>query len=1247
MFHLVRHYKRFLMQRTDLYNKHVYYGSARDICRACPGLFGKGVVSRLERIETESLAEEFWWDNGIGALSRKCNGVGKCDFYARDRETEVGFMGSDSDYRRMHRGKKCDSTPIRTTLEESLQMCIDAAADASYVAFAEPYRGGIGDDMVQNVSGVGPWRTSDRVVAITNSLLHQGWAEDTSTGTYTFVESLPRPNTESDYMIYPTTTGTCIHYSSCESQVYTPEFSVFDVHVGHGAERLEGASFDRFDTCFTYQTNTSGARQFGLFQTKIYENGQDPFLGHLCPRDIFVQRRAEMLATKKLVQLVITNHMRKTRTNAGTHCSSIRAVVPPEGCTFNEATADPYDLVDKVCKRCKRSEWSAHGSYACRECPVGRVKKLSGNYDVASIQMMNIPTYIVPNVSPWYYIADEYGQEAIDCALVPPGMIHIPNANSKMTYSSPNFIAAVSCPYGMTSTPGTYMYDEFTSIEVQQSFQVYKEAIVAPYMTFEPIAEFSISENRSCHCIDKLLVKSRSVCNLYAQQKEKQFVYMDDGPDGCWTHHAYPDYVFYVRPKGLGIPSPGLTNICVEATYRSNLMAQMIGQYCRSCPGNLMSGPESGLCTTCFANKLKLYLKEAIYMIASGSYIDMVECQGDCSLLPRNSSAREEYLLPFDAWKFRNVELDTLRVTGSCTKDIILAPFIETDVTMTLSQCIIACSMTEIYRNTNDEHPSANQWTMVGFDSDQCLCSKEVPTLGSNSWECKDATLSQIIWRIKKFKNNTGQTNWVSDGLPLCSTCSPGKFLTGVNGACESCPKGRFTSTSLESNANTCVKCQSGKYAPSIGMKGCLRCGVGQFQLLTGQHLCTDCPNGFYSDTTGSRLCKACPTGFLSKVEYCEACPSGYFGMTDHTSNKFNCTKCPKGYSQPHEAQTSCDACAKGFYENEIGSVLCKKCLAGKFGDATRMTSESSCKDCPKGTYSSTDHATACTACAYGQYQDQLGEASCKTCPGGTKCRVDSLGEACPSGTYTPRGTYLSDCYVCEDTGLYILNADASKCIRCDEGLYVHDKGSNTCVSCGDPLWIGQRGYMTKAYSFDLIQDISTLSSFEPSIIATEILSSIDQDIEIRLCKQENSDEGTVYILFAHEDDVVSIELHFENSNCETHSIPVSGKSVTPIAIIAKSNKRMDSIMTSMSQNFASIITGDDATDEGEGVDHIFMHIKGTIQKDSTFRIHLPPQTSIAPNLMTFHYMLGEFYARAAQIREDESIDRYITGCLP
>lgn len=1209
---------------TGPYNNHIYYGTARDICRACPGLFGKGVTSRLTRIETEAEAEHFWWDNAMGAISKKCNGVGKCNFYSRERETEVEFMGSVSDYRRMFRGMKCDSQPIRTTLEETLDACIESSNGASFVAFAEPYRGGIPQDMVQNASGAGPWRTDERSTAISNSYLNQGWAEEISSGMYTIVETIPRPDTDSDYMTHPKTVGTCIHYKTCDTQTYSPEFSVFDIHVGHGAKRLADATFNRFDTCFTYDREELGTRQFGLYQTIPYENGQDPFLGSLCPKGHYCTQTANKFGYKEACPVGYYQPFEGiTRTDPEIDCSSLRSSTPPDACMFNEATADPYDLVDKVCKRCRRYEWSSAGSEECSECPVGRVKKLSGNYDVAKIQMMNFPSFVIPSISPWYYIEDEYGQEVIDCALVPPGMIHIPNANTKMSYDYPNFMAVVSCPFGMTSTPGTYMYDEFTSKEVQQSFSVFKEAISPPYMTFEPVAEFTLSENKSCACVDKIVVKSKSVCSLYANKEQLQFVELPEGPDGCWTHHSHPNYVFFVSPKGLGIASGGLTNVCTEDEYRSDLMTQMIGQYCRYCPGNSMTGSESGLCTTCFANKLKIYLKEAILMIASTSYLDMVDCIGNCDTLPKNLTQREEYVIPFYAWKFRNVELDTIPVLGSCTQDIVLATLTLTDVSMTLPQCLIACSMTEVYANSDDEQPSGNQWSIVGVDEDKCICSTEIPTKDGNFWRCKDTTTTQVVWRIKKFRNQTVDTNWYSDGLPLCSTCSSGKYLSSIDASCQSCPEGRYTSNSLEANANTCLKCAAGQIAPTSNMKGCQNCPVGTYQLFTGQTECTQCAAGLYQDLVGKTSCKSCPVGYISKTnEYCEACPAGQYGSGSGASLK--CVECPNGYFQSLQGQTSCTACVKGTFQDTTGSISCKECPAGKFGDTISQTSSTSCKDCVKGTFSSSSGLTSCNTCEFGKYQDTTGETSCKDCPGGSACQPDTLGQVCTTGTYAPPKQHLITCLVCTDNGKYYTNIDSTKCLLCGDNWFIKNEGSNTCESCGDKVWLKDGGRLISADDIFITSNIGVSES--KSILIAEALSPSTQTIQLEFCMKKGASDAEIHVVYpVYDGNTYATTKIMFDTTCKYVDLNIEAKVPFPIAI----------------QSFPKTA----AT--------LGFEVRGTIINPNPLSIltSYAIKKSLEPlfllNEMTFENLQKIHLSRIEDIQKgSEQIDRYITGCI-
>ena len=97
---------------TGVYDTHPYYGISQDICRACPGLFGEGVRSQTALIETFEDAEEFWWDNAIGASSRKCNGVGVCNFYAEDREKDVHFMGNAKSFFTEAQHRTCNESSI-------------------------------------------------------------------------------------------------------------------------------------------------------------------------------------------------------------------------------------------------------------------------------------------------------------------------------------------------------------------------------------------------------------------------------------------------------------------------------------------------------------------------------------------------------------------------------------------------------------------------------------------------------------------------------------------------------------------------------------------------------------------------------------------------------------------------------------------------------------------------------------------------------------------------------------------------------------------------------------------------------------------------------------------------------------------------------------------------------------------------------------------------------------------------------
>ena len=194
----------FVQRRFDEYgpyNKHKYYGVPRDICRACPGLFGKGVRSQNTHIIDESEAESFWWDNAIGASSRKCNGVGICDFYNYAEEPKVHFMGDADSHTLISNQRTCDATAVMTQASSPMD-CAKKSAPAQWFMFSNSYLGGYLEDMLVSNGTIQTFESAYAAKFASNA---NGYAElqnGTHTVWYVLDSKLPIPQFQQSFRIY-------------------------------------------------------------------------------------------------------------------------------------------------------------------------------------------------------------------------------------------------------------------------------------------------------------------------------------------------------------------------------------------------------------------------------------------------------------------------------------------------------------------------------------------------------------------------------------------------------------------------------------------------------------------------------------------------------------------------------------------------------------------------------------------------------------------------------------------------------------------------------------------------------------------------------------------------------------------------------------------------------------------------------------------------------------------------------------
>ena len=680
------------------YNKHVYHGTAKEICRACPGLFGKGVRAVDRLIETEQEAENYWWNFPASAGSKKCQGQGVCDFYNKDSQIDVDFMGSVNDWALLHRGTLCKISiegfvgydrgePINT-----LAQCVAYGLQkgANFVGWApEKYLGGTDEDMKQTPKGeVINYESRSGAETFAKSEFATAWAKK-GKQLYAIVDGeLPIPDSDSEYAIYPMLDKRCIAYRSCPevrpiSAVSYRAFNVYTIERGRGDERLDTATFDRFDTCFTYTKNydhddskENKREKFGLYLTQNYEQGDDPFLGGLCPKGYFCTQNSKGIGFKEACPVGYYQPLEgQTRAERDVHCS--RVALNTTGCQVNLATKNSTDYVDQICLRCPRDTYAPTGSYECEQCPPGRVKKVSGNFDPNAVDVYNIPTMTTPY---WFYIQNEGGTEADDCAIVPPSVIHVPTANSKMeeTPSDDQYMPVVSCPFGYSSQPGTYIVEDIWNM--QSILKKDKSIMEAPYIYIDGDIQV-VAANVPCDCIVSdeettfHVPVSEELCDLYSRRLSDEGVLgnIKGVVDGIWygcIKHSHSSWVKYNRNENFQFNYPNdVKFICQRIVKEKTLMEEFVSTYCYECPGDSMTGPGSGICTTCTANLIKKNMKRGLQKLVSNSEARMYHCDIDGQPIPAETPYKDPDACPDIYIRIHEHDMDISVADSTLCKD--------------------------------------------------------------------------------------------------------------------------------------------------------------------------------------------------------------------------------------------------------------------------------------------------------------------------------------------------------------------------------------------------------------------------------------------------------------------------------------------------------------------------------------------------------------------------------------------------
>ena len=1320
------------------YNKHVYHGTTREICRACPGLFGKGVRAQEKLIQTEQEAEDYWWDFSANSGDKKCANQGVCDFYAKDREVDVDFMGNVATWSLLHRGVLCRSSPLFQFQNfGTLGECVKYANEqgALFVGFGPDFYKGGNDDQL---SYSNEQNEVDTITTVKSTGIN-GWARKDSfvndiisSKYYVVSGKLPPPDSDSEYKIFPNFKGNkCIGYTKCESYTENSyQYNIYDVTRGRGDDRfyrtslnaltqrdvIEESTYDRFDTCFTY-TKDNNRAQFELYLTIGYKQGLDPFIGGLCPRGYFCTQTDDArepnnngipsVGYKEACppgyyqpQYGMTRTDNNVRCNKGIHntrydvstdfCTDttdtyvrngnkqIKDAVEcetaakylglpftdvdfsvgtydidhnyPRGCfkslpsgttetqifynnnengkedciisggigcvcrksnpcQNNTATFKDNDYVDNVCLRCRRHKWAAEGSYECNECPKGTVKKISGNFDPGKLDVFNMDT--IQN-DHWYYIPNEGGTEQDDCAKVPPAVVQIPQLNTVMKESAQNqqFLPLITCPYGFSNRPGTYVIQDTwalsniaTDIDFALPPYVKNNGIESAFVsdvpcdciakeiginyftppTLEkcwqfanvsstlPICSSNIQGNyvlRTVECSGyRKYVMNKAECRTYAngltgvifEEQELQ-----GKPPGC---SQSGNLVFYtpstlgacnsntqcvcfeenrdVTPcttTGEGVNAENIDNvnrfwsgctkfknsktvhyqyttgqprtylkntpdnvqfICLKKVTNIELTKQITAQYCFTCPGDSITGPDTGICSTCPGNMVKKNMKLAIQKLVERSYPRLYQCYssvpnsgivnrilqsakeyvGDSTKAPKDELMRCQTMTKtrqdtsidveykednIQAWQFI-IDEDTIWKVDS-----VFWPILEdTSVSkLTLSDCVLACSTTW-GSELNKYRKVRVGIALKESDRNFCLCNDGGSTEAYYRYVgAKNTDVAKLV----KYKNTYIVQQTRCDDITNRGDCGIAAVQMG-----KSLSDYVFSEAQKLTIPIGCYQKNDGIVFYNDDLEGGLEACTSVYGSAVGC-VCVDKttsqPSDYNSLSSASSekilwyqsqveepwnkirpLCGSCTPGKILRGSKCENCAEGQFTSTPEEAMQATCQNCPIGFYQSSRGKSYCSMCMVGLAINTIKAHNCKECQAGYYGDergkgqvANYPTAGSyiKCKECPIGFFQAFSKKTSCDECVPGKYESQTAQTTCKQCQPGEYTDQNRQIECkdCPKG-YHNSLTSQPSCKECspgkyEDT----TKQTASYCKPCAVGQYQNIVAQEVCKPC-------------------------------------------------------------------------------------------------------------------------------------------------------------------------------------------------------
>ena len=251
-----------------------------------------------------------------------------------------------------------------------------------------------------------------------------------------------------------------------------------------------------------------------------------------------------------------------------------------------------------------------------------------------------------------------------------------------------------------------------------------------------------------------------------------------------------------------------------------------------------------------------------------------------------------------------------------------------------------------------------------------------------------------------------------------CEACEAGKY--GSGGSCESCPP-HSRSGSASSQATDC-KCSEGHSGADGGT--CAACEPGSFKSTPGSAACTACPDNADGPAASEAVESCwCDAGYAKQDGLCAQCGAGKYKDATNLSSDAACTECPATSHTDGNGRTSvldC-LCEAGHSHPD----RCEQCPAGTSSPGVRVP----CAPCAPGSRSATA-SSQCAQCEADSHQALPGSAHCEPCPANAHGPPGSasIGECrCGPGHEGPPG---------------------SACEACDAGKFKTGGGDHACETC-------------------------------------------------------------------------------------------------------------------------------------------------------------------------------------------------------